>query len=158
MALLIILIALLFPAVSSAQIPAVERLGNEASKQKDVEYESVGNFMLGMASTFADKEQRSTFAMLKHIDLIECRNAGYEQTLESRTMTIINSIGAKFLVSSTDERGRNDVYILKSGNTVSEVIIITHGKSGGLAVVAMSGTIPYERLGELSKLGPPDRK
>jgi hypothetical protein len=73
-------------------------------------------------------------------------------------MTIIKSIGAKFLASSTDERGRNDVYILKSGNTVSEVIIITHGNSGGLAVVVMSGTIPYERLGELSKLGPPDRK
>lgn len=158
MRLVMLLMTMLLPIISMAQIPAIEQLGNEASQHENVEYESVGSFMIGMAQTFANKEQRSTFKMLDHIDLIECRNAAYEQTLEQRTLAIAKSIGATYLASSTDERGRNDVYILKKGDIVNEVIIITHGKNGGLAVVVMSGNIPINRLGELSKLSNPKKE
>jgi hypothetical protein len=153
----IVLIAMLLPMVSYAQIPAMEQLGYEAEKQTDVEYFSAGSVMLGMAQTFANKEQRATFKMLDNIDMITCNNPSYAKTLEQRALAIAQSVGAGHLVTSHDERGRNDVYILKQGNIVKEVIIITHSKSGGLGVVAMSGTIPYERLGELSKLSPPSK-
>lgn len=154
---LILLIVILIPIVTSAKIPAMEQLGNEAEKQTDVEYFSAGSVMLGMAQTFANKEQRATFKMLDNIDMITCNNASYTKTLEQRALAIAKSIGAGYLATSHDERGRNDVYILKQGNTVKEVIIITHSKNGGLGVTAMSGTIPYERLGELSKLSPPSK-
>ena len=140
MRLVMVLMTMLLPTISMAQIPAIEQLGNEASQHENVEYESVGSFMLD------------------HIDLIECRNAAHEQTLEQRTLAIAKSIGATYLASSTDERGRNDVYILKKGDIVNEVIIITHGKNGGLAVVVMSGNIPINRLGELSKLSNPKKE
>ena len=155
---LIVLIAMLLPVVSYAQIPAIEQLGHEAEKQTDVEYFSAGSVMLGMAQTFAAKEQRATFKMLDHIDMITSTNAAYSKTLEQRALAIVRSSKMQYLASSEDERGRNDVYILKRGDIVEEVIIITHGKSGGIGIVAMSGTIPIERLGELSKLSPPSKK
>ena len=154
----ILLIAILIPAFTSAKIPAVEQLGNEAERHADVEYFSAGSVMLGMAQTFANKEQRATFKMLDHIDMITCDNASYAKTLEQRALAIVKSVGAHYLATSHDERGRNDVYVVKQGNIVKEVIIITHSIKGGLGVVAMSGTIPYERLGELSKLSPPSKK
>ena len=154
----ILLIAILIPAFTSAKIPAMEQLGKEAEKQTNVEYFSAGSIMLGMAQTFANKEQRATFKMLDHIDMITCDNASYAKTLEQRALAIVKSVGAHYLATSNDERGRNDVYVVKQGNIVKEVIIITHSIKGGLGVVAMSGTIPYERLGELSKLSPPSKK
>lgn len=153
----ILLIAILIPYITSAKIPAVEQLGNEAKKHDDVEYFSAGSIMLGMAQTFANKEQRATFKMLDHIDMITSSNVAYSKTLEQRALAIVRSVGAQYLASSDDERGHNDVYVLKQGNVAKEVIIITHGKNGGLAVVVMSGTIPVERLGELSKLSPPGK-
>lgn len=154
----ILLIAILIPAFTSAKIPAMEQLGNEAEKQANVEYFSAGSIMLGMAQTFANKEQRATFKMLDHIDMITCNNPSYTKTLEQRALAIVKSVGAHYLATSHDERGRNDVYVVKQGNIVKEVIIITHSIKSGLGVVAMSGTIPYERLGELSKLSPPSKK
>ena len=135
----------------------MEQLGKEAEKQANVEYFSAGSVMLGMAQTFANKEQRATFKMLDNIDMITCNNPSYAKTLEQRALAIAKSVGARYLATSHDERGRNDVYIQKQGNIVKEVIIITHSKNGGLGVTAMSGTIPYERLGELSKLSPPGK-
>ena len=154
----ILLIAILIPAFTSAKIPAMEQLGNDAVKQANVEYFSAGSIMLGMAQTFANKEQRATFKMLDHIDMITCNNPSYTKTLEQRALAIVKSVGAHYLATSHDERGRNDVYVVKQGNIVKEVIIITHSIKSGLGVVAMSGTIPYERLGELSKLSPPSKK
>lgn len=155
---IIVLIAILLPVATYAHIPAIEQLGKEMSKYENVEYDSVGSVMLGMAQTFASKEQRSTFKMLDHIDLIVCKSPTHEKSLEQRTLAITRNIGAEYLVTSTDQRGRNDVYVLKQGDVVKEVIIITHGKDGGLGVVAMSGTIPIERLGELSTLSRPDKR
>lgn len=155
---LILLIVILIPTITLAKIPAMEQLGNEAEKQADVEYFSAGSVMLGMAQTFANKEQRATFKMLDNIDMITCNNSSYAKTLEQRALAIAKSVGAVYLATSNDERGRNDVYVVKQGNIVKEVIIITHSINGGFGVVAMSGTIPYERLGELSKLSPPSKK
>ena len=140
-----------------AQIPAIEKLGKEAKKQRDVEYESVGSFMLGMASKFANKEQRATFEMLDHIDMIVCQNKECEPTLLAKTKTIIRNIGAEFLASNSDERGKNEVYAITKDSVVSELIILTFGKDGGLAIVAMSGKIPTNRLEEISKLTPPNK-
>ena len=67
---LILLIVILIPLATSAKIPAMEQLGNEAEKQTDVEYFNAGSVMLGMAQTFANKEQRATFKMLDNIDMI----------------------------------------------------------------------------------------
>lgn len=152
-----LLIALLLPAVAMAQIPAIETLGEEADKQKGVEYESVGSFMLGMASTFADKEQRATFKMLDHIDMIECRNEAYAPTLQRRIHAIIERIGAHLITTTTDERGENEVYAVKRDTTIKHLIILTTGKEGGYAITAMSGTIPESRLGEIAKLSPPEK-
>lgn len=85
---LIILIAILIPIITSAKIPAMEQLGNEAEKQTDVEYFSAGSVMLGMAQTFANKEQRATFKMLDNIDMITCNNPSYAKTLEQRALAI----------------------------------------------------------------------
>ena len=85
----ILLIALLLPILASAQIPAIEKLGKEAKRQKGVEYESVGSFMLGMASKMAPKEQRATFEMLDHIDMIVSEDNTYLATLETRLKAII---------------------------------------------------------------------
>lgn len=153
----ILLIALLLPVAAMAQIPAIETLGEEADKQKDVEYESIGSFMLGMASTFADKEQRATFKMLDHIDMIVCKNEDYAPTLQRRIYAIIERIGAHHIATTADERGENDVYAVKHGSTIKHLVILTAGKEGGYAITAMSGTIPEGRLGEIAKLSPPEK-
>lgn len=148
----------MLPMALSAQIPAIEKLGKEAKRQKGVEYESVGSFMLGMASTFAPKEQSATFEMLDNIEMITCANDSYAPTLRARMMAIIDSIGAKLIATTSDHRGENEVYAIMKDDVVSELIILTTGIDGGYAIVAMSGKIPTSRLGEIAKLSPPDKK
>lgn len=154
---LILLIAILLPLSTYTQIPAIEQLGKEAKRQRGVEYESVGSFMLGMASTFAEKSQRATFEMLDNIEMITCTNDAYSPTLKRRIMAIIASVGAEYLATTSDERGVNEVYAKRKGDIVRELIILTEGKDGGLAIVAMSGEIPTDRLGEIAKLSPPNK-
>ena len=72
-------------------------------------------------------------------------------------MAIIASIGAEYLTTTNDKRGENEVYAKIKSNIVRELIILTTGKDGGFAIVAMSGEIPTERLGEIAKLSPPDK-
>lgn len=154
---LILLIAILLPLSTYAQIPAIEQLGKEAKRQRGVEYESVGSFMLGMASTFAEKSQRATFEMLDNIEMITCTNDAYSPTLKRRIMAIIASVDAEYLATTSDERGVNEVYAKRKGDIVRELIILTAGKDGGFAIVAMSGEIPTDRLGEIAKLSPPNK-
>lgn len=147
----------MLPLSTYAQIPAIEQLGKEAKRQRGVEYESVGSFMLGMASTFAEKSQRATFEMLDNIEMITCTNDAYSPTLKRRIMAIIASVGAEYLATTSDERGVNEVYAKRKGDIVRELIILTEGKDGGFAIVAMSGEIPTDRLGEIAKLSPPNK-
>lgn len=147
----------MLPLSTYAQIPAIEQLGKEAKRQRGVEYESVGSFMLGMASTFAEKSQRATFEMLDNIEMITCTNDAYSPTLKRRIMAIIASVDAEYLATTSDERGVNEVYAKRKGDIVRELIILTEGKDGGFAIVAMSGEIPTDRLGEIAKLSPPNK-
>ena len=153
----ILLIALLLPMLVSAQIPAIEKLGKEAKRQKGVEYESVGSFMLGMASKMAPKEQRATFEMLDHIDMIVSEDNTYLATLETRLKAIIRDLGASFIVKTDEEKTTHEVYGVKSGGVFTQLIIITKGKTKGYAVTAMSGKIPENRLGEIAKLSHPKK-
>lgn len=153
----ILLIALLLPMFASAQIPAIEKLSKEAKRQKGVEYESVGSFMLGMASKIAPKEQRATFEMLDHIDMIVSEDNTYLATLETRLKAIIRDLGASFIVKTDEEKTTNEVYGVKSGGVFTQLIIITKGKAKGYAVTAMSGKIPESRLGEIAKLSHPKK-
>lgn len=150
----ILLIALVLPICVSAQIPAIEKLGKEAKRHKGVEYESVGSFMLGVASKMADKEQRATFEMLEHIDMIVSEDDTFLATLELRLSSIIRDLGAIHLGKTNEERVASDVYAVKNGGIITELIIFTRGKNGGYAVTVMTGKIPENRLAEISKLRP----
>lgn len=148
----ILLIALLVPFVASAQIPAIVTLGKEASKQQNVEYDSVGSVMITMAQTFASKEQRETFKMLDNIELIECKNLEYAPKLTERVMAIVRSVGATFIASEDDGKALNELYGVKHGDIITELIILVKNHKGGVAVVAMSGEIPTNRLAEIAKI------
>lgn len=148
----ILLFALLVPFVVNAQIPAIVSLGKEASKQDGVEYDSVGSVMLGMAQTFADKEQRATFKMLSNIEMIECTNLSYAPKLTQRVMAIVQSVGAAYIASHDDGKALNELYGIKRGDVITELIILIKSHKGGVAVVAMSGEIPTNRLAEIAKL------
>lgn len=148
----ILLIALLVPFVASAQIPAIVALGKEASKQQDVEYDSVGSVMITMAQTFASKEQRETFKMLDNIELIECKNIEYAPKLTEKVMAIVRSVGATFIASEDDGKALNELYGVKRGDIITELIILVKSHKGGVAVVAMSGEIPTNRLAEIAKI------
>ena len=148
----ILLSALLVPFVASAQIPAIVALGKEASKQQDVEYDSVGSVMITMAQTFASKEQRETFKMLDNIELIECKNIEYAPKLTEKVMAIVRSVGATFIASEDDGKALNELYGVKRGDIITELIILVKSHKGGVAVVAMSGEIPTNRLAEIAKI------
>lgn len=148
----ILLFALLVPFVASAQIPAIVSLGKEASKVEGVKYDSVGSVMLGMAQTFANKEQRATFKMLDNIEMIECKNLEYAPTLTQRVMAIVRSVGASFIASQDDGKALNELYGVKQGDVITELIILVKSHQGGVAVVAMSGEIPTSRLAEIAKI------
>ena len=148
----ILLLALLLPFVASAQIPAIVSLGKEASKQKGVEHSSVGSVMLGMAQTFANKEQRATFKMLDNIEMIECKNLEYAPKFTEKVMAIVRSVGASFIASQDDGKALNELYGVKQGDVIQELIILVKSHTGGIAVVAMSGEIPTSRLAEIAKL------
>lgn len=147
----------MLPLALSAQRPAIEALGKEAKRQKGVEYESVGSFMLGMASALADKEQAAIFKMLDNIEMILCSNDAYTPTLERKVMAIVKSVKAEFLATTSDDKSTSDVYAVRSGKSIKELIILTRGDKGGYAIVAMSGTIPENRLDEIAKLRPPKK-
>lgn len=153
----ILLIVLLLPLSVSAQISAIEQLGKEAKRHKGVEYESVGSFMLGMASKIAPKEQRSTFEMLDHIDMIVSEDNAYLDTLESRLKSIIGDLGASLVAKRDEERATNEVYAVKKGRVITQLIILTKNKTHGFALTAMTGEIPENRLGEIAKLSPPKK-
>ncbi|MBR5132606.1 MAG: DUF4252 domain-containing protein [Alistipes sp.] len=148
----ILLLIALLPFVVSAQIPAIVSLGKEASKQKGVEYDSVGSVMLGMAQTFSNKEQRETFKMLSNIEMIECKNIDYAPILTSRVMAIVRNVGATFIASQDDGKALNELYGVKRGDIITELIILVKSHKGGVAVVAMSGEIPTNRLAEIAKI------
>lgn len=148
----ILLFALLVPFVVNAQIPAIAALGKEASKQKGVEYDSVGSVMLGMAQTFANKEQRETFKMLSNIEIIECKNLDYAPQLTQRVMTIVRSVGATFIGRKDDGKAINELYGVKRGDVITELIIIVKSHKGEVGVVVMSGEIPTNRLAEIEKI------
>ena len=148
----ILLLIALLPFVVSAQIPAIVSLGKEASKQKGVEYNSVGSVMLGMAQTFSNKEQRETFKMLSNIEMIECKNLDYAPILTSRVMAIVRNVGATFIASQDDGKALNELYGVKRGDIITELIILVKSHKGGVAVVAMSGEIPTNRLAEIAKI------
>lgn len=148
----ILLLVLLIPFVAHAQIPAIVSLGKEAAKHEGVEHDSVGSVMLAMAQTFANKEQRATFKMLNNIEMIVCKNLEYAPKLLNRAMSIVRSVGATFIVSQDDGKAINDVYGLKRGNIVTELIILVKSHKDEVAVVAMSGEIPTNRLQEIANL------
>ena len=146
------LLALLIPLVAQAQIPAIVTLGKEAAKHEGVEYDSVGSVMLGMAQTFANKEQRATFKMLTNIEMIECKNREYAPKLTERVMTIVRSVGATFIGREDDGKALNELYGVKRGDVITELIILVKSHMGEVAVVAMSGEIPTNRLAEIAKI------
>lgn len=148
----ILLLALLIPLVAQAQIPAIVTLGKEAAKHEGVEYDSVGSVMLGMAQTFANKEQRATFKMLTNIEMIECKNREYAPKLTERVMTIVRSVGATFIGREDDGKALNELYGVKRGDVITELIILVKSHMGEVAVVAMSGEIPTNRLAEIAKI------
>lgn len=147
-----LLFALLIPFVASAQIPAIVALGKEAAKQEGVEYDSVGSVMLGMAQTFANKEQRATFKMLDNIEMIVCKNLEYAPKLTERAMTIVRSVGATFIGSQDDGKALNELYGVKRGDIITELIILVKSHKGEVGIVAMSGEIPTNRLAEIAKI------
>jgi hypothetical protein len=63
---LVLLLAMLIPLFVYAEVPGIKSLGKEAQKYENVEYQSVGNFMLGVASAFAEKQDRETFKILNN--------------------------------------------------------------------------------------------
>jgi hypothetical protein len=148
----ILVLILLIPLTLRAEIPAIVSLGKEASKQRGVEHDSVGSFMLGMASSFADKEQRATFKMLDNIEMIECKNREYAPQLTERVMEIARSVGATFIGSQDDGKAVNELYGIKRGEVITELIIIVKSHTGDVGIVAMSGKIPQSRLGEIAKI------
>lgn len=148
----ILVLLLLIPLTLRAEIPAIVSLGKEASKQRDVEHDSVGSFMLGMASSVADKEQRATFKMLDNIEMIVCKNREYAPQLTERVMEIAHSVGATFIGSQDDGKAVNELYGIKRDEVITELIIIVKSHTGDVGIVAMSGKIPQSRLGEIAKI------
>ena len=142
----------MLPLVAHAEIPAIANLGKSASQQRKVEHTSVGSFMLGMASTFADKEQREVFKMLDNIEMIECKNREYGPTLLRRVMSIVESVGAQHIGSHDDGTAQNELYGVYRGDNISELIIIVKSHSGDLNIVCMSGNIPEHRLADIAKI------
>ena len=149
----ILLLAALLPLCAHATIPAIVTLGKAAAKNSGVKHESVGNFLIGVASSFAPKEQRTTFKMLDNIELIESKNATYTPTLISRTRAIINDVGAEYIATHDDGKALNEVYGIKRGEVYTELIILVKSHTDGItSVVALSGEIPPSRLGEIATL------
>lgn len=148
----ILLIMAMLPLVAHAEIPAINNLFKSASKQRHVEHTSIGSFMLGMASTFSDKEVGEVFEMLDNIEMIECTNVEYAPTLLSRTLSIVESLGAQHLGSNDDGTDISDIYCIYSGDNITELIIIVKGHNGNLDIVCMSGNIPEHRLADIAKI------
>ena len=149
-----LLLFLMLPFCVQAQIPAIKNLGKEMGKMKDVKHVSVGRFMLGMASTFAGKEQRTVFKMLDNIEIIECGNVGYAPSLSGKVQRIMDDAGASLLATHDDGKALNKVYAVNDSAIVSELIIAIYFHNGTFSLVAMSGEIPLERLDEISKIKP----
>lgn len=149
----ILLGLLLFTTLTThATLPQIVALGKQASKQQRVEHTSIGNFMLGMAETFAEKEQRATFKMLDNIEMIECKNREYTPTLVARIRKIIDDVGAGFIGSKDDGKALNELYGISKGGVITELIIIVKSHDSNATIVAMSGKIPPSRLGEIEKI------
>ena len=117
-------------------------------------FSSFNSVMLGMAATFAPKEQRAIFKMLKNIDLIECNNDDYAPQLTQQALKIAKQAGTKHLGTQDDGLARNEVYALQKGDTIVELIILSYGHNGSVALTAMSGEIPVDSIEEISKIKP----
>ncbi|MBE6209991.1 MAG: DUF4252 domain-containing protein [Rikenellaceae bacterium] len=151
--LLIILFTLL-PYCTWAQISAVEKLGKEANKEKNVKYISISRTMIGMASAFADKEERATLKMLHNIDIITCENQEYAPRLTAQALDIAQQVGAKLIGCEEDDKARSEVYAIEQNETISELLVLITDHNGGVALFAMSGKIPISRLADVAKLKP----
>lgn len=151
---MLLLFVSFLPCIMLAQIPSMHKLGKAAGKVKGVEHASVGRFMLGMASAFADKEEREVFKMIDNIEMIKCCNSEYTPSLSAKVMEIVDDAGASHLATQDEGKVINEVYAVHDGKIVSELIIVVKDHDGNFSVVAMSGRIPLERLDEISKIKP----
>lgn len=149
----ILLGMMLFATLTAhAELPQIAALGKQASKQKNVEHMSVGSFMLDMAETFAEKEQRAIFKMLDNIEIIESQNTTYTPTLVARAKSIAEEVGAEYIGGNDDGKELNELYGIKKGDIITELIVITHNHTGEASVVVMSGNISISRLAEIEKI------
>jgi hypothetical protein len=76
----------------------------------------------------------------------------YAPKLISRVKSIVQSVGATFIGSQDDGKALNELYGVKRGDIFTELIILIKSHNGEVAVVAMSGEIPTNRLAEIAKL------
>lgn len=148
----IIALLLLIPMISHAEIPAISKLGKEASKQENVEHTSVGRFMLGLAALAAEEQESEIFKMLDNIEMIECTNKAYSPKLLQSAKAIIEKIGAELIDSQDDGEEICNIYIIGNQKIIKELIIIIESHNAEVAIMVMSGEIPVDRLAEVAKM------
>lgn len=148
----IIALLLLIPMISHAEIPAMSKLGKEASKQENVEHTSVGRFMLGLAALAVEEQESEIFKMLNHIEMIECKNEAYSPKLLQSAMAIIEKAGAEHVDRQEEDNEICNIYLIGNQKIIKELIIIVESDTDGLAIMVMSGEIPIDRLAEVAKM------
>ena len=75
--------------------------------------------------------------------------------LQNLVKSIIKSLNASYIGTTTDDRSRNVVYGLSDGEIINELIILAYGHKGSFSVIAISGEIPHDRLEEISQIRRP---
>ena len=76
-------------------------------------------------------------------------------SVTSEVKSIIKSLNASYIGTTTDDRSRNVVYGLSDGEIINELIILAYGHKGFFSVIAISGEIPHDRLEEISQIRQP---
>ena len=148
----IIALLLLIPMISHAEIPAISKLGKEASKQENVEHTSVGRFMLGLAALAVEEQEREIFKMLNNIEMIECKNEAYSPKLLQSAKAIIEKVGAVHVDRQEEDNEICNIYIIGNQKIIKELIIIIESHNAEVAIMVMSGEIPVDRLAEVAKM------
>ena len=73
-------------------------------------------------------------------------------TRETLVAVMCGKIGATLIGKEIEDGTASAVYALKSGEVVNELIIIITDQKGKLAVVAMTGEIPLDKLHKIAEL------
>lgn len=137
-------IMLLLPIGASASIPEFTELAAKYDSNEQVTTIVVDKNLLAIAG---GAESNAYIDKIDEVEMIMCDNGSLFEEIIKECDAIIKRYNAETMISVTEEEEQINVYAIKNGEKISNIILIINGSSSLAAVI--SGDIATNEIGNI---------